>query len=290
MIVRVKFSKYGFTKFIGHLDLVRYFQKAIRRSGLTVAYSEGFNPHPLLYFAAPLGLGQTSDGEYMDVEFRREYPLEEIKTRLNSALTEGFYVQSVTRLLDWKPGQKKESIMALTACADYMVSVKDMEVDGKEYAEYFQQFHEKFAEFLQRSEIMAEKESKKSAQIVDIRPMIFAWGFEGEDLFSGEFSQDLTEEEKKKIAADGISHAQEYKNGLRVFLKLSNGSVNNLKPELVMENFCKAYRLPYKEGGLQFHRMEIYCDLCMRQNKESLNTGKMSKRLVPLWMFHRVEE
>ena len=75
----------------------------------------------------------------MDVEFRREYPLEEIKTRLNSALTEGFYVQSVTRLLDWKPGQKKESIMALTACADYMVSVKDMEVDGKEYAEYFQQ-------------------------------------------------------------------------------------------------------------------------------------------------------
>jgi radical SAM-linked protein len=290
MIVRVKFSKYGFTKFIGHLDLVRYFQKAIRRSGLTVAYSEGFNPHPLLYFAAPLGLGQTSDGEYMDVEFKKEYPLEEITTRLNSALTEGFYVQSATGLSDWKPGQKKESIMALTACADYMVSIKDMEVDGKEYAEYFQRFHEKFTEFLQRSEIMAEKESKKSAQIVDIRPMIFAWGFEREDLLSGEFSQDLTEEEKKKIAEEGISHAQEYKNKLRVFLKLSSGSVNNLKPELVMESFCKAYGLPYKEEGLQFHRMEIYGDLCMQEDKESLNTGEMGRKLVPLWKFHRVEE
>ena len=39
MIARVKFSKYGFTKFIGHLDVVRYFQKAIRRSGLAVVYS-----------------------------------------------------------------------------------------------------------------------------------------------------------------------------------------------------------------------------------------------------------
>ncbi len=290
MIVRVKFSKYGFTKFIGHLDLVRYFQKAIRRSGLTVAYSEGFNPHPLLYFAAPLGLGQTSDGEYMDVEFKKEYPLEEIRTRLNSALTEGFYVQSATRLSDWKPGQKKESIMALTACADYMVSVKDMEVDGKEYAEYFQRFQEKFTEFLQRSEIVAEKESKKSAQIMDIRPMIFAWGFEKEDLLGGEFSQDLTEEEKKKIAEEGISHAQEYKNKLCVFLKLSSGSVNNLKPELVMESFCKAYGLPYKEEGLQFHRMEIYGNLCVQKDKESLNPGEMGRRLVPLWKFHRVEE
>lgn len=290
MIVRVKFSKYDFTKFIGHLDVVRYFQKAIRRSGLLVAYSEGFNPHPLLYFAAPLGLGQTSDGEYMDAEFREDYPLKEIKNRLNAALTEGFYVQSVTRLSDWKPGQKKESIMALTACADYMVSIKDMEVEGKDYAEYFCQFHEKFAEFLQQPEIVVEKESKKNLQTVDIRPMIFAWGFEVEDLFDGEFLQELTQEEKKKIAEDGIFHAQEYKNGLRVFLKLSSGSADNLKPELVMESFCKAYELPFKEEGMQFHRMEIYCDLCLQKDRESLDAGKTDRKLLPLWKLSRAEE
>ncbi len=161
MIARVKFSKYGFTKFIGHLDVVRYFQKAIRRSGLAVVYSEGFSPHQLLYFAAPLGLGQTSDGEYMDVELKEEYPLEEIKERLSAAMSEGFAVWSVTRVPDWQPGKKKESLMSLTACADYMVSVKDDKVDEKDYAGYFKDFHEKFREFLQRPEIMVEKESKK---------------------------------------------------------------------------------------------------------------------------------
>ncbi len=257
MNVRVKFSKYGFTKFLGHLDVVRYFQKAVRRSGLAVAYSIGFNPHPLLYFAAPLGLGQTSDGEYMDMELKKEYPPEEIKERLNSAMSEGFYVQRVTKLAPWQPNQKKESIMALTACADYMIAVKDMEVSGKPYAEWFLGFHEKFEAFLQKAEIIAEKESKKSTKTVDIRPMVFAWGFAPEDI-SGKDDQ-----------KDGISHAQVYENGLRVFLKLSNGSVDNLKPELVMECFCKEYGLPYQESALQFHRMETYCDVRLRTAKKA---------------------
>lgn len=158
-----------FYKIPWYLDVVRYFQKAVRRSGLAVAYSIGFNPHPLLYFAAPLGLGQTSDGEYMDMELKKEYPLAEIKERLNSAMTEGFYVQRVTKLSEWQPNQKKESIMALTACADYMVAVKDMEVEGKPYAEWFSDFHEKFTAFLQKPEIIAQKESKKAR-----RPLISA--------------------------------------------------------------------------------------------------------------------
>ena len=54
MKVRVKFSKYGPVKFIGHLDVMRYFQKAIRRAEIDVAYSEGFSPHQKLSFAAPL--------------------------------------------------------------------------------------------------------------------------------------------------------------------------------------------------------------------------------------------
>ena len=52
MKVRVKFSKEGPIKFIGHLDVMRYFQKAIRRAGIDIAYSAGFSPHPILSFAA----------------------------------------------------------------------------------------------------------------------------------------------------------------------------------------------------------------------------------------------
>ena len=60
MKVRVKFSKYGPVKFIGHLDVMRYFQKAIRRAEIDVAYSEGFSPHQKLSFAAPLSVSNGS--------------------------------------------------------------------------------------------------------------------------------------------------------------------------------------------------------------------------------------
>ena len=68
--IRVKFRKYGCLKFIGHLDVMRYFQKAIRRADIAVCYSEGFSPHMIMSFAAPLGVGLTSDGEYMDISVK----------------------------------------------------------------------------------------------------------------------------------------------------------------------------------------------------------------------------
>ena len=55
-------------KFIGHLDMVRYFQKVMRRSEVDVAYSEGFSPRQKMSFAAPLSVGVLSRGEYFDLE------------------------------------------------------------------------------------------------------------------------------------------------------------------------------------------------------------------------------
>ena len=68
MKIRIKFRKYGNMKFIGHLDVMRYFQKAIRRADVGIRYSEGFSPHQIMSFAAPLGVGITSEGEYLDIE------------------------------------------------------------------------------------------------------------------------------------------------------------------------------------------------------------------------------
>ena len=68
MKLRVKFKKYGPIRFIGHLDVMRYFQKAIRRAGLDVAYTGGYSPHQIMTFASPLGVGMESNGEYMDIE------------------------------------------------------------------------------------------------------------------------------------------------------------------------------------------------------------------------------
>ena len=68
MKIRIKFSKQGAMKFIGHLDTMRYFQKVMRRADVDIRYSEGFSPHQIMSFAAPLGVGITSNGEYVDIE------------------------------------------------------------------------------------------------------------------------------------------------------------------------------------------------------------------------------
>ena len=60
---RMRFTKTGNVRFIGHLDLMRFFQKAVRRAGLKVAFSQGYSPHQLMSFASPLGVGQTTDGD-----------------------------------------------------------------------------------------------------------------------------------------------------------------------------------------------------------------------------------
>ena len=68
MKVRIKFRKYGILKYIGHLDVMRFFQKAMRRADIPIAFTGGYSPHMIMSFAQPLGLGVTSEGEYLDIE------------------------------------------------------------------------------------------------------------------------------------------------------------------------------------------------------------------------------
>ena len=100
--VRVKFAKEGAMKFIGHLDIMRYFQKAIRRAGIPIAFSGGFSPHMIMSFAAPLGVGVTSSGEYFDMELTEEMSSAEMTKRLNDTMAEGMKVISVRQIPDGK--------------------------------------------------------------------------------------------------------------------------------------------------------------------------------------------
>jgi radical SAM-linked protein len=69
--LRVKFSRGDEIKFISNLDLMRLWQRALRRAGMPLAYSEGFNPHPRISLAAPLPLGVTGEAELMDIVLSR---------------------------------------------------------------------------------------------------------------------------------------------------------------------------------------------------------------------------
>lgn len=114
MLVRIKFSKHGVLKYIGHLDLMRYFQKAFRRTDITVCYSKGFSPHMIMSFAQPLGVGVESDGEYFDVEVDDNEDVSLFVPKLNEVMAEGIVV------LDAKVmPEKTKNAMASVAAADY---------------------------------------------------------------------------------------------------------------------------------------------------------------------------
>jgi radical SAM-linked protein len=89
--LRVKFNRGGQLKFLSHLDLMRLWERALRRAGISPAYSEGFSPHPRISMAAPLAVGVTSRAEMMDIfmEQRISYDLfiEKVKPQLPDGIS-----------------------------------------------------------------------------------------------------------------------------------------------------------------------------------------------------------
>jgi len=69
--LRLRFSRGEELKYISHLDLMRLWERVLRRAGIPMAYSEGFSPHPRISLAAPLPIGVTSEAELMDVVVKK---------------------------------------------------------------------------------------------------------------------------------------------------------------------------------------------------------------------------
>ena len=116
MKVRIKFRKNGVMKFIGHLDVMRYFQKVMRRADIPIAFTGGFSPHMIMSFANPLGVGLTSDGEYFDIELTEPISSAEAIRRMNATMVEGMEVVSFVEI----PDEKKSTGMAIVEAADYL--------------------------------------------------------------------------------------------------------------------------------------------------------------------------
>jgi len=159
MKIRVKFTKYGVMKYVGHLDMMRYFQKAIRRASIPIVYSEGFSPHQIMSFAAPLGVGMESKGEYMDIEVTSLEGIEGGIKRLQETMVEGIEILSLKKLPD-----SEKSAMSQVKRAAYWI----VQREGKIF------FPEKIKEFYMcQEEIIVTKQTKRSEKIIDIKPMIY---------------------------------------------------------------------------------------------------------------------
>lgn len=171
MKARIKWTKTGVLKFIGHLDVQRYFHKAMMRAELPVSFSKGMSPHQIMSFAAPLGIGMTSEGEYVDISFDWCYSSEEMLKRMNAVMNEGISVLEFKEI-----DEKEKNCMAVTVAADYLVSFR------KGY--YFTDaFLKRTEPFYFQEQISILKKTKRSEKMVDISPMILDIHAQGEQIF-----------------------------------------------------------------------------------------------------------
>nr|MBQ8252736.1 DUF2344 domain-containing protein [Lachnospiraceae bacterium] len=166
MKLRIKFSKHGPMVFIGHLDMMRYFQKAMRRAEVDISYSSGFSPHQIMSFAAPLGVGIASNGEYMDIGVDSLTSSDQIKDALNRVMVEGVTIESVKVL-----PENAENAMSSVAAAKYTISFRE------KYRPNFDLFGQ-INDYLDQECILVTKETKKGTKEIDLKPHIYSFTFD----------------------------------------------------------------------------------------------------------------
>ncbi|OAT85570.1 TIGR03936 family radical SAM-associated protein [Desulfotomaculum copahuensis] len=160
---RIKFSKQGAARFISHLDLVRTFERAMRRAGLPLVFSQGFNPHPRFSFAAPLPVGVAGEQEYLDLELVEAWPADAVARRLAACLPEGLTVAGACPV----PGHAP-ALMASVQRADYRVHVQLKEALTPE------QLDECLHCLLSLPEVTVIRKTREGKEkFYDIRPGIF---------------------------------------------------------------------------------------------------------------------
>lgn len=232
MKIRIKFRKTGIMKFIGHLDVMRYFQKAIRRADVEICYSGGFSPHQIMSFAAPLGVGITSNGEYVDIEVHSTGTTAEMLERLNAVMAEGFEIAEYKLLPD-----TATNAMSSVAAADYTLTFRPGYEPEEESAE---EWFKKLTAFFDQPQVMVLKKTKKGEKEMDLKPLIYDLGV---------------------IAGNDAAQSQ-------LFMKISTGSASNIKPELLLDAYYKALGKERSPFAFMVQREEVYADQASEHERE----------------------
>jgi radical SAM family uncharacterized protein/radical SAM-linked protein len=159
---RARFTKSGRLRFLGHLDLIRLLLRGLRRAGLALVYSQGFNPKPRVGFGPALAVGIASEAEYVDFETHDRPAVADLPARINAVLPDGIRFTVVREL--------RRSVPALTdglRAARYRAHLGD----GADAALLLERFG-------RRGNVRIERETKKGAlrvfrleeELLDLQP------------------------------------------------------------------------------------------------------------------------
>ena len=154
----MQFQKGDIVRHLGLLDLQRTMQRALRRSGLPIAYSNGFNPHIVMSFASALSSGISGDAELLDVSLHSETTEEACTEAMNRVLPPALHVSRI-RLVD----DRFPKVSAALRQAEYRITL---------WGEDALKIANKIPDFLAQNEIMALRKTKRAETMVNIRPMI----------------------------------------------------------------------------------------------------------------------
>lgn len=155
--VRIYFKKMGRMKFVSHLDMTRVMSRLIKKSGIPIWYTEGFNRHIYMNFALPLSLGYEGTNEVMDIRIiDDEYPLDKVLASLQAVCPPDIEIIKATNPV--KPTKE-------IGFADYVLAFDEINCDLKSL----------FADFFSKESVTVEKKGKKGkVKKVDIMPKIKA--------------------------------------------------------------------------------------------------------------------
>lgn len=217
----IKFSKESDIKFVAHLDLMRTIQRMMKRSGLPVEYSKGFNPHINLSLAQPLAVGVYSSGDYVDAYFEAEIDENIIKEKLNDSAPMGIKVFEVKKIKD-EQNKKVFKSMAVIDAAKYRIKLKYNKLNF---------INEDLEKLLEKEQWVILKKSKSGEAEVNIKPMV------------KQFSYNIEE------------------NVLVINAVVSCGSRENLSAELLAKLVQENTRESNKEAFVDIKREEMYAEV-----------------------------
>ena len=156
----IRFGKQPRLRFISHLDLQRFFQRAVNRTGLPISFTQGFNPHPVMSFSSALALGWTSEYEVIDIKLSAPMGRKRTEDAVRSALPEDLPVLE-TRMVD----DRHPAPMALVRMSDYIVRL-----GGEDASAIVAQI----PAFLDREIVNAVKKTKSGEKEINARPLVLS--------------------------------------------------------------------------------------------------------------------
>jgi len=227
-IIRVKFIRSDEIKYISHLDIMRTFSRAIRRSRIPIDYSKGFNPQPQMVFGLPLAVGVTSEAEYADFQLTDYVAPDDFVRLLNGELPTGLKIVKAAY------NYSKNNIMSAVDMASYKIRVRVSEVT-KNRGITVDDIKHKLELFTKMDNITVLKENKKQGEksYIDIKPMIH------------------------NISVEEDSNGEYSKAGIFIISALLRaGGRANLKPDLLVEAINSNMNIDFEIGHI--HRTGLF--------------------------------